>query len=308
MTELHAALDDYLALRRSLGFSLQRDEKLLRQFLNYLEHKGSHTVTVADALAWAKLPEPASPGWLGMRLSMVRSFAAWLSTIDPATEVPPRDLLPGRGRRAVPYLYSAADIAALWAQADRLKTPLRTATIRTLIGLLAATGMRIGEVIALDDNDLHPDHGLLVVHHAKQGNWRQIPLHPSTINAIKDYRKVRDGYFPRPVSPALLVSGAGTRLLIFNVGQTFAKLARRASLAGRSGASRPRPHDLRHTFAVNTLLDWYRDGGDVAARLPLLSTYLGHTSPAHTYWYLQAAPELLAEAAHRLDPGSGVPR
>lgn len=308
MTDLHAALSDYLALRRSLGFGLQRDEKLLRQFLNYLQGKGVTAVTVVDALAWAKLPEPASPGWLGMRLSVVRTFAAWLSTIDPSAEVPPRDLLPGRGRRAVPYLYSAADIAALWAQADRLKTPLRTATIRTVIGLLAATGMRIGEVIALDDTDFDPDEGLLVVRHAKQGNWRQIPLHPSTVNAIGDYQRVRDRRVPHPVSPALLVSGAGTRLLGFNVGQTFARLVRRAGLTGRSGASRPRPHDLRHTFAVNTLLDWYRDGGDVAARLPLLSTYLGHTSPAHTYWYLQAAPELLAEAAYRLDAGSQGPR
>src|SRR5262245_4556916 len=182
MTDLGKAWSQYLALRRSLGFRLQRDEKLLRQFLNYLQAKGVDTVTVADALDWAKLPAPASAGWLGMRLSVVRTFAAWLRTVDAVTEVPPRDLLPGRGRRAVPYLYSAAEIAALSTQAAHLKTPLRTATIRTVIGLLAATGMRIGEVVALDDADFNAHHGLLMIRHAKQGDWRQIPLHPTTIS------------------------------------------------------------------------------------------------------------------------------
>ena len=141
MTARREALADYLDLRHSLGFSLKRDAKLLAQFLTYLDEQRSDTVTTAAAVAWASLPSPASPGWLGMRLSVVRSFAAYLHTLDPATEVPPPGLLPGRGRRAVPYLYSDSDIAALLAQAERLRTPLRTATMQTLIGLLAVTGM-----------------------------------------------------------------------------------------------------------------------------------------------------------------------
>jgi integrase/recombinase XerD len=305
MTTLRTALTDYLDLRHSLGFSLQRDAKLLAQFLTYLDEQHSDTVTTAAAVAWASLPAPASPGWLGMRLSVVRSFAAYLRTLDPATEVPPPGMLPGRGRRAVPYLYSDTDIEALLAQAERLRTPLRTSTMQTLIGLLAVTGMRIGEVLALDDNDFDINGGLILVRHAKLGESRQVPLHPSAVTALVAYRRLRDHAFPVPVSEAFLVSTAGTRLLNYNVGQTFAKLVRQAGLSARSPSCRPRPHDLRHSFAVRTLLEWYRDEGDVAARLPLLSTYLGHVAPANTYWYLQAAPELMAEAARRLETHLG---
>jgi integrase/recombinase XerD len=304
-TDLRLALAEYLKLRRGLGFGLCRDEKLLVQFLDYLDKLGRTAVTVADALAWARLPAPASPGWLGMRLSVVRGFAAYLHTLDPAVPIPPPGLLPGRGRRAVPYLYADEDLAALLQQTQSLRTPLRTATMRTLIGLLAVTGIRLGEALAVDDSDFDTDAGVLLVRHGKFGKSRLLPLHPSTAVALTGYRVVRDAWFPTPVSPALLVSQAGTRLLTFNVGQTFARLARRAGLAPRSPSCRPRPHDLRHTFAVRTLLGWYRDGGDIDARLPLLSTYLGHVSPKNTYWYLDAAPELMAEAAHRLQSASG---
>jgi integrase/recombinase XerD len=285
MTGLREALAGYLDLRRGLGFKLARDEKLLEQFIGWLEDRGTTTVTVADALAWATLPAGASPGWLRMRITVVRGFAAYLATLDPSAEVPPASLLPGGSRRAVPYLYSAADITALMAQAARLRTPLRPATLQTLIGLLAVTGMRIGEVIALGDGDFDPGQGMLLVRHAKLGKHRLIPLHPSTVTAVQDYQRLRDQVFPRPASEALLVSAAGTRLLHDNVSVTFTRLARRAGLAARPGGSRPRIHDLRHSFAVATLLDWCRDGGEVAARMPLLSAYLGHADPAGTYWY-----------------------
>jgi integrase len=300
MTGLRQAAADYLHLRRGLGFSLVRDEKLLGQFLRWLEEQDADTITVSRALAWAQLPQGASAGWYSFRLQVVRGFAAYLHTLDPATEVPPPGLLPGGSRRAVPYLYTDADIAALLAQAERLRTPLRTATLQTLIGLLAVTGMRIGEVIGLDDDDLDEASGVILVRHAKFGKQRLIPLHSSSVAALAHYRAVRDRAFPTPNSTALLVSSAGTRLRYVNVSQTFVKLARRAGLTERSGPCRPRPHDLRHSFAVATLLEWYRDGGDVAARLPLLSTYLGHVEPANTYWYLQATPELLAQAALKL--------
>jgi integrase/recombinase XerD len=304
-TDLRAALADYLKLRRGLGYGLRRDEKLLVQFLDYLDERGRTSFAVDDALAWAKLPEPASPGWLGGRLSVVRGYAAYLHTLDPAVLVIPPGLLPGRGRRAVPYLYSDEDLAALSRQAETLKTPLRTATMRTLIGLLAVTGIRLGEALSVDDEDFDVDTGVLLVRHGKFGKQRLLPLHPSTVAALTAYRAIRDAWFPTPVSPALLVSQAGTRLLSCNVGVTFARLARQAGLVPRSASCRPRPHDLRHTFAVRTLLGWYRDGGDIDVRLPLLSTYLGHVSPKNTYWYLDAAPELMAEAAQRLQPTSG---
>jgi integrase/recombinase XerD len=306
MTGLRPALAGYLDLRRGMGFKLDRDEKLLGQFITYLEERGTGTVTVADALAWATLPAGASPGWLAFRISVARGFATYLATLDPAAEVPPPGLLPGGSHRAVPYLYSAAAIAALATQAGRLRTPLRTATIQILIGLLAVTGMRVGEALGLDDGDFDPVQGMLLVRHAKFGKQRLLPLHPTSAAALQSYRKLRDQAFPRPSSDALLVSSTGTRLRYVNVSQAFAKLARRAGLAARPGGSRPRPHDLRHSFAVATLLDWCRDGGDVGARLPLLPAYLGHADPAGTYWYLHAAPELLAEAARMLGAGPGA--
>ena len=275
--------------------------KLLAQFIDWLQQHDRHIVTVDDAVTWVRLPVTAGPSWLRMRMQVVRGFAAYLHTLDPAHEVPPPGLVPARVGRAVPYLYSKNDIDALMAQAATLKSPMRQATISTLIGLLAVTGMRMGEVIGLDDTDFDPEHALLTVRHAKLGKHRLLPVHPSTVTAVNGYQRIRDEVFPHTVSTALLVSASGTRLLNYNVGQTFAKLARNAGLLPRSPGCRPRPHDLRHTFAVNTLLDWYRDGGDVAARLPMLSTYLGHVAPANTYWYLEAAPELLAEAACRLE-------
>ena len=304
MTGLREQLAGYLELRRSLGFSLAREEKLLDQFITWLDGRAA-TITTADALAWVTLPADASPGWLKFRMQAVRGFAAYLQTTDPDAEIPPPGLLPGGPRRAVPYLYSPDDISALLDRAGQLKTPLRQETIRALISLMAVTGMRGGEAVALDNEDFDADRGLLVVRHAKLGKHRLLPLHPTTVTALLAYRQLRDGRFPRPRSHALLVSSAGTRLLYYNVGQTFARLARQAGLAARSGGCRPRPHDLRHSFAVATLLDWCRDDGDIAARLPLLSAYLGHAAPAHTYWYLQASPELLGEAARRLTLASG---
>jgi integrase/recombinase XerD len=246
MNRLRTALRDYLALRRALGFALTRDAKLLAQFVTYLESHGRDTITVADALAWASLPVGASAGWLGMRMRVVRGFATYLHSSDPSVQIPPRGLLPGQGRRAVPYLYTDAEIIALMDQARRLRTPLRAATIATFIGLLAVTGMRAGEVVALDDADLDARTGLLLVRQAKGGRQRLVPLHPTTVTALTAYQRARDQVFPRPVSPALLVSTAGTRLLYYNVGQTFAKLARDAGLHPRSASCRPRPHDLRH--------------------------------------------------------------
>lgn len=300
-TWLRAASVDYFVLRRALGYGLIRDEKLLAQFLTYLQDHGKDTVTVADAVTWASQPTGGSPGWLAFRMRVVRGFAAYLHTLDPSVEVPARGLLPGSPRRAVPYLYSDADIAALIAQTGRLRTPLRAATIATLIGLLFVTGLRIGEAIGLDDNDFDAQAGLLVVRHAKGVKQRLIPLHPTTVTAVQAYRQQRQRSFPTALSPALFVSTAGSRLIKENVSATFIKLVRRAGLAPRPAPCRPRVHDLRHSMAVHTLLDWYRDGGDIASRLPLLSTYLGHVDPKGTYWYLDAAPELMAEAGHRLE-------
>ena len=167
---LHSALADYLELRRGPGFSLNRDAKLLAQFLTYLEEQGSSTVTVAHALTWSSLPRTGSPSWLSFRMSVVRGFATYLRTLDPCTEVPPPGLLPGGPHRAVPYLYSDTDILALFTEAERLRTPMRTATIQTFIALMTVTGMRGGEVVALDDDDFDPVDGVLHVRHTSSAS------------------------------------------------------------------------------------------------------------------------------------------
>lgn len=306
MSPLRQALTDYLRLRRALGYKLERAGKLLPQFLDYLEQQDVEVVTVERTLAWATLPAHGSRRWWAFRLSTVRGFAVYLQTLDPRTEVPPKDLLAGKPPRATPYLYTDAEIAALIAAAERLRSPLRVATYRTLIGLLAATGIRIGEAIRLDRGDLDPARGLLVVRDSKFGKTRELPLHESTTRALRAYLRLRERLQPTPKTPALFISPAGTRLIYCNVHATFRQLRDAAGLRPRSARCRPRIHDLRHSFAIRTLLDAYQDEDDVQRRLSLLSTYLGHVNPGATYWYLSAAPELLALAGRRLERHLGA--
>ncbi len=305
MSALRQAVAAYLRMRRSLGYKLDRPEKLLGQFIGYLETQDATTVTTEHALGWARLPEQGDSSWWAYRLSVVRGFATYLHGIDPAAEVPPSDLLPWHARRASPYLYSHDEIAALIAAAATLRFPLRVATYQTLIGLLAVTGMRVGEAIRLNRDDFDPDTGTLVVRWTKFNKTRELPLHPTTVTALIAYLAQRDRQ--RTLStPALLISPAGTRLIYCNVHSTFKILIRHAGLDPRSGSCRPRIHDLRHSFAVNTLLDAYHDDGvNVGHRLAVLSTYLGHVNPEATYWYLSAAPELLALAGERLEQHQG---
>jgi integrase/recombinase XerD len=305
MSGLNQAVEDYLTTRRALGFKLERHGRLLPHLVGYLEHAGAATVTTELALAWATQPE-GHPDESAKRLSVARGFARYLQTLDPNAEVPPADLLARQRRRASPYLYSDADVVALMAATSTLRFPLRSATYRTLIGLLAVSGMRVGEAIGLARDDLDWSHRRLIVREGKFGASRELPLHPSTIDALEMYAQLRDQCWPQPKSP-FFISMAGTRLIHENVHWTFRRLVRHVGLQPRSASCRPRIHDLRHTFAVNTLIDWYRSGVDVAAWMPRLSTYLGHAAPAWTYWYLSATPELLSLAAARLDQSERHP-
>jgi integrase len=298
---LHPALADYIALRRALGYRLDRPEKLLNQFLAHLDGTHQDVVTVRNALEWAQLPSNGASNWWGYRLSVVRGFATYLHALDPAHEVPAAELLPQRPQRATPYLYSAVDVAALMAAASSLRTPLRRATVATLIGLLAVTGMRVGEAIALDRTDLDLVTGRLLVRYGKFGKIRELWLHPTTLAALKRYQRLRDRAAPRTDTTAFFVSAAGTRLLYCNVHNTFHRLVKLAELTPRSTSCRPRIHDLRHSFAVRAMLDAYSTGQDGQVRLMLLSTWLGHVAPANTYWYLSASPELMAVAGLRLE-------
>lgn len=299
MTGLRGQVADYLRLRRSLGYKLIEHERFLNQYLDYLEKCHATTITAENALAWAKLPTGVNPRWHGARLSAVRGFAAWAQAFDPDIQVPPAGLLPMRTTRATPYLYSEGQIRALMSAAAGLTPKVKAATFQTLIGLLAVTGMRAGEATRAEVADLDLDARTLKVRGTKFGKTRLLPLHASAVDELRGYLVLRNAA-ALPGTTALLISTAGTRLTYDNAHRVFKKLTARAGIRPRSNACRPRMHDLRHSFAVNTLLDAYRAGVDVGGWLPLLSTYLGHTEPANTYWYLHAAPELMAVAAERL--------
>jgi integrase len=302
---LREALEDYLSLRRAVGFKLTSSGRLLDQFVDYLEAQGVDTVNTEAAMAWATLPAGASPHWVAIRIGVVRRFAAYLHTLDPAVEVPPPGLVRPGPDRASPYLYSDAEIIALLEAAAGLSPRLRAATYQTLIGLLAVSGIRIGEAIAADNEDLDTTQGVLAVRDSKFGKSRLVPLHPTTTVALGQYLDLRERLCPRPVSPALFVSTRGTRLLHSNINLTFTGLVRRTGISRRSTSCRPRVHDLRHAFAVKTLLDSYERGGDVGVVVPRLATYLGHADPKNSFWYLSAAPELMALAGRRLEAHLG---
>lgn len=305
MTRLRRALVDYLAVRRALGYKLDKPARLLDQFLAYVEQHDDEHLRVDTMLAWAQLPDGADRSWASYRLSVVRTFAVHVHAIDPASEVPAPDLLPWRRCRATPYLYSDNELCRLLTSTERLRTPHRVATFRTLIGLLAVTGMRVGEALALDRDDIDTADHVLTIRLTKFGKSREVPVHPTTVEALQAYLGRRDRPRASGRTAAVLVSMAGTRLLYPNVQWTFLRLVRRAGLSPRSAMCRPRLHDLRHRFAVRTLMEAYERGHNPEHRLALLSTYLGHVDPKATYWYLSAAPELLHLASDRLERQRG---
>ena len=303
---LSNAVEDYLSLRRSLGYQLEYHGQALPAFVAYLAETGLDHVTTQAALAWAILPTGAHPAWWRSRLGVVRDFARYLQTIDPLTQVPPRDLLTARRDRLTPHWYSEAEVAELMRATRALTPEWKARTFETLVGLLASTGLRLGEALALDRSDVDLDAGVAVVARAKACGAREVALHSSTCEALRRYEEARAQRWPNPVT-ALFISARGARLPASSVHPTFRILADQACTLRPGERRRPRPHDLRHSFAVRTLVGWYRQGFDVDARLPLLSTHLGHSGTAATYWYLEAVPELLGVVAERLEEVLGGP-
>jgi integrase/recombinase XerD len=300
MTAVADAARDYLRLRNSLGHDLAEYHRQLPRFVAFLEAEGLPTVTVAAALAWAQGPDvdPAT-SIAPRRMTIARGFACYLSGIDARTEVPPTGLIASRQRWRPPFIYSPGDIEALLAQAGQLR-PMPAATHETLIGLLAVTGMRVGEAIRLDRADIDWADAVLTIRESKFGKTRMVPVLGSTLTMLERYARTRDRLCQQTATTSFFVSTAGTRLIYACTGQVFRRLRDRAGI-GAGADHPPRIHDLRHTFAVRTLLGWYQAGDDVEGRLPALSTYLGHRDPRSTYWYLSAAPELLALAAAQLE-------
>jgi integrase/recombinase XerD len=306
-SQLRTAAQDYLTMRRALGFKLIAQGRLLMEFIGYCDQQGLDHVRTDAAVDWAVHPPKGGHDqvYQARRLMVVRDFARHLAAIDPATEVPPHDVLPYHQRHAAPHIYTAEQIDTLIAAAEQLRPRLRVATCQTLLGLLAVTGMRISEACKLNDDDIDHDRGVIRIVNSKFNKSRQVLVHASTLNALADYRQQRDALSVTTSCPALLITGHGTRLSPEYARQTFVKLIDATGIGSRPGQRRPRLHDIRHSVAVWTLMDFYRDGGDVQARLPLLSTWLGHIDPKSTYWYLQAVPELLALAAGRLEADHG---
>jgi len=301
VTTLREQAEQYLQLRRALGYKLADHGHLLMQFIGYLEQQGAATVTIEAAVTWAMRPAAGTPSWWRYRLAVVRCFARHLASADPHCQVPPANLLPRASQRQAPYLFTPTQIQALIDAPARLfRQPLRIATYQALISLLWVTGMRTGEAIRLDRDHLDLSAGHLDVIDSKYGKSRTLLLHATTVSALAGYAELRDQAAGQAGSPAFFVSTRG-RLLVNTVDYTFAGLVAAAGITVAPGVRAPRPTDLRHSFAVTTLTDWYRSGADVCARLPVLSTWMGHLSPASTYWYLQASPELLAQAAKRLE-------
>ena len=304
MNTLRQAVQEYLTMRRSLGYKLQGAGKNLLDFATFMEQHRAPYITHSLALAWAKKPSDVRPGEWARRLSYVRGFARHRSATDPRTQIPPAGLLPYRPKRAQPYLYSDEEIKELLRAALKLpaKSGLRPWTYHCLFGLLSVTGLRVSEAQNLELQDVDLRAGVLTIRGAKFGKSRLVPLHASTRRVLADYMARRERMWAnRQGSSYLFVSSWGNRLDGGDIRRTFYALSRQIGLRGPSDSHGPRLHDMRHGFASKTLLSWYRAGENAERRLPILSAYLGHVHWSDTFWYLSALPELMHEAMSRLE-------
>lgn len=304
MSGLEAQLEDYLRIRRALGYRLEREERWLRQLVGYLRDAASEHLTSELVISWARQPATAQARHWAQRLGCARKFARYLHAFDPRTEIPPTGVFPAPRDRPMPFLWSAEQIALLLEEAARLRPVLRGLTCQTLLGLLAVTGMRLGEAVGLVRGDVDFGTAVITIRHAKFDRPRLVPLHPTVNVALRRYAIRRDELCPTPRSESFFVSSRGNTLQRTAVDATLRELT--TAMGIRTATVHPRAHDLRHSFAVHTLIRWLREGGSVDERITELSTYLGHVSPAGTYWYLTAVPELLELAADRLQLPAGV--
>lgn len=302
MNSWREAVEEYVLMRRSLGFKLLDAKVRLTNFASFLEQRRAAHITISLAMEWAQQEKTARPAEWARRLSLIRGFARHWSAHDQQTEVPPSGLLPHRPGRAHPYLYSHAEVRHLLEAAHQLPSArgLRGPTFHCLLGLLAVAGLRISEARNLRTEDVDLNEGILTIRGAKFGKSRLVPIHPSTRTVLSDYASQRDRLLARRPE-TFFVSGRGTRLDGAEIRRTFYYLSRQVGLRGPSESHGPRLHDFRHRFAVETLVQWYRSGHEIERRLPILSTYLGHVHVADTYWYLTACPELMGLAVERFE-------
>jgi integrase/recombinase XerD len=307
MTTLRQAVQEYVRMRRDLGFKLREAGKGLLDFAGFMERQRASYITQALALQWAQQPSYAQPAHWAQRLGFVRGFAQYRSATDPRTQIPAPGLLPFQPKRARPYLYTDAEIQGLLTAALKMPYRLERGKLRPwvyycLFGLLSVSGLRLGEACNLELQDVDLKAAILTIRGTKFGKTRLVPLHRSTCQVLAQYIKRRSRHWAqRTVSSYLFVSSGGNRLDRGDIHRTFYALSRQISLRGPSDSHGPRLHDMRHRFATNTLVRWYRSNQDPERKLPLLSAYLGHVHVADTQWYLSGSPELMREAMHRLE-------
>jgi len=310
MNSLRQALQEYVDLRLGLGYKMHDEGRLLPRFVSFMEEHRVEHISTRLALEWAQSASVQPAEW-ARRLCFVRGFARHRSATDSLTEIPPLGLLPHRSKRANPHLYTDDEIRRLLDAALELpvawpSTSLRPWVFHGLIGLLSVTGMRLSEALNLKLADVDLEHSVLTIRGAKFGQWRLVPIHPSTCAVLADYIERRGKFFSHPASTYLFVSRSGTRLDVGRVHRAFYTLSRNTGLRAVGASKGPRLHDFRHRFAVQTLTRWYQSGKDPGREMPLLSNYLGHVCIAGTYWYLSANPELMAQAMARLERRWGV--
>jgi len=306
MISLTVRLEQYLTIRRSLGYDLSFSERVLRRFAEFAGSEGADHITVELFLRWKKRFGSANNHTWSTRLGMVRVFASWLQGFDPRTEVPPPGLVSGKPRRPRPYIYTDDQIAEIVTEAGRLPSSygLRGWTCSTLFGLIAVTGLRVSEALGLDDKDVDLNEAVLSIRRGKNGKCRFVPLSPCAAERLRAYRAERNRILGTGRVAFFLLEN-GERPSDCCARYNFARVCQRIGLRERQAFNRhgrgPRIHDLRHTFAVRTIMDWYRRGLDPDREMLKLSTYLGHSKPELTYWYIEAIPELLQLACERAE-------
>ena len=287
MIDLRTLLDEYLATRRTLGVRLEEAGRLLEQFVAFARRHEVPFVSTKLALRWATQSNHAQPAHWAQRLGLVRGFARYTNVVDPRHQIPPQGLIAHRYRRLRPYICSDREVADLIATARGLSgtTGLRPLTYATLLVLLAVTGMRTSEILNLDGDDVDLANGVLTVRDGKFGKSRHIPLHESTCLALGRYASQRERLCPAPRDPAFFLNESGTRMTDSTLRWTFVRLSRQTGLRqpAKSNGDGPRLIDMLHSFAVGTLVRWYRDGVDVERHIPRLATWLGHAHVSDTY-------------------------
>lgn len=304
MSALRTALAQYLATRRALGTQLLEPGQALGHFLDFLDSAGAEFITTSLALRWARQPPGVQLATWARRLCAVRCFAAWLCAFDPRNEVPAKGLIKARHRRKAPYIFSDQQVSLLMEAAAQLAPAPRALTTTTIIGLLAATGLRPGEALMLRVADVDLSSGILTVHKTKFGKTRFVPVDESTRVALAGYSTQLAALGLERRCDRFFVDRHASYVKACTLRRAFARLCVAAGLRQPAAAKRigrgPRLQDLRHTFATRRLVEWYRAGVDLQRKTVALATYLGHVDIAHTYWYLEAVPELLQLATERL--------